>query len=368
MKLLYILLLLGFFKCVLLYKLYTSMPALELKRQARRGNKRAETLYKVANYETGLDVLLWVAGTILGTILFVWSVRTVWWLAAILAVATAWLIIWTPAPRYMNWIGALSSLTATPFSKILAFLNPILIRLASLLPPSKRIHLHTGLYEKEDLLKLLDRQNKQLDNRIDDTDLRIANGAMTFGDKPVRQVMTPRSQVRIVGANETAGPLLMDDLHKTGHSRFPVAKDGAKSASPDIVGTLYLKDIIGYEGGGKVKELARKEVYYINEDSNLRQALDAFLKTHHHLLMVVNSFEEIAGILSIEVILEQIIGQPKTYGRSQPKNPGTRKPKLKIIQPNRQSLLHLKLICYNCSDGKSFSPRRTAACRQKYNS
>jgi CBS domain containing-hemolysin-like protein len=102
----------------------------------------------------------------------------------------------------------------------------------------------------------------------------------------------------------------MDDLHKTGHSRFPVAKDGAKSASPDIVGTLYLKDIIGYEGGGKVKELARKEVYYINEDSNLRQALDAFLKTHHHLLMVVNSFEEIAGILSIEVILEQIIGQP----------------------------------------------------------
>jgi CBS domain containing-hemolysin-like protein len=133
---------------------------------------------------------------------------------------------------------------------------------------------------------------------------------MTFGDKLVGSIMTPRRQIKFVKADETVGPMLMDELHKTGHSRFPITKDNPKTPSPQVVGTLYLKDIVGYQGGGKVKDQARKDVYYINEDSNLRQALSAFLKTHHHLLIVVNSFEEIVGVLSIEDVFEQIIGQP----------------------------------------------------------
>ena len=312
MKLVYILLALGLLKCILLYKLYNSVPALELKRQARAGNKRAGALYKVANYEASLDLFLWLAGTAMAVILFIWSARANWWLAAIMVVVTAWLIIWSPAPRWQGWAGGLSSLSAKYFAAVLSFLNPVFSRLAAIYPPAGRVQLHTGLYEKKDLLDLLSKQNKQLDNRIDSSDLRIAGGAMSFGDKLVREVMTPRRQIKFVVATETVGPLLMDELHKSGHSRFPVTKDSAKSASPGIVGTLYLKDIIGYEGGGKVKDLARKDVYYINEDSSLRQALGAFLKTHHHLLIVVNSFEEIAGVLSIEDVMEQIIGQPIT--------------------------------------------------------
>jgi CBS domain containing-hemolysin-like protein len=312
MKLVYILLALGLIKCILLYKLYNSVPALELKRQARAGNKRSASLYKAANYEAGLDLFLWLAGTAFAAVLFIWSARTNWWLAAIVVVAAAWLVIWAPAPRWQGWAGALSSLSAKYLAGLLSFLNPVLSRLAAVYPPAGRVRLHTGLYEKKDLLDLLSKQNNQLDNRIDAADLRIAGGAMSFGDKLVRDVMTPRRQIKLVSANETVGPMLMDELHKTGHSRFPVTKDSTKAASPDIIGTLYLKDIIGYEGGGKVKDLARKDVYYVNEDSNLRQALSAFLKTHHHLLVVVNSFEEIAGVLSIEDVMEQIIGQPIT--------------------------------------------------------
>jgi CBS domain containing-hemolysin-like protein len=312
MKLVYILLALGFVKCILLYKLYNSVPALELKRQARTKNRRAEALYKAANYEASLDLFFWILGTAAGAVLFIWSARTAWWLAAIVAVVTAWLVIWAPAPRWNGWAGGLASLTAKYFAALLSFLNPVLGRVAAWFPPAGRLHLHTGLYEKKDLLELLNKQNRQLDNRIDPADLRIASGAMNFGDKLVREVMTPRRQVKFVGASDSIGPLLMDELHKSGHSRFPVTKDNAKAASPEISGTLYLKDIVGHEGGGKVKDLARKDVYYINEDSSLRQALSAFLKTHHHLLVVVNSFEEIAGVLSIEDVLGQVIGQPIT--------------------------------------------------------
>ncbi len=311
MKPVYILLVIGSVKIIMLYKMYNSVPALELKRLARDGNHRAASLYKVANYQASLDAFLWITGTAMASVLLIWSARTNWWLASLLITGIAWLVIWAPAPRWEGRFGALSAISAKYLASVLAFLNPVLGRMATWLPPTARVQLHSGLYEKKDLLDLLNNQNQQLDNRIDGSDLKIASGAISFGDKTVRSVMTPRRKLRLVGAGETVGPMLMDELHKTGHSRFPVVKDStAKNATPEIVGTLYLKDIIGYQGGGKVKDQARKDVYYINEDASLRQALGAFLKTHHHLLIVVNSFEEIAGVLAMEDVFEQIIGQP----------------------------------------------------------
>jgi CBS domain containing-hemolysin-like protein len=310
MKLVYILLLVGFIKIVLVYKMYNSLPVVELKRRARAKDKRSEALYKVANYEASLDVLLWVLGTAFGSTLFIWSARTAWWLAAIVIVLAALLVIWLPGSKTDGWVGTVASFYAKYLAAVLSFLNPVLSRISNWLPPAGRVNFHTGLYEKTDLLELLKKQNQQLDNRIPQTDLGIASGALNFGDKTVSSIMTPRRKLKLVGAGESIGPLLMDELHKSGHSRFPVVKDSAKAASPQVVGTLYLKDVIGHDGSGKVKDLARKDAYYINEDSNLRQALDAFLKTHHHLLVVVNSFEEIVGVLSIEDVLEQIVGQP----------------------------------------------------------
>jgi CBS domain-containing protein len=311
MKLVYILLVLALLRNILLYKTYHSIPIIELKRRARQSDKKAASLYRVANYDRVFDLRQWLFCTAVGTVLIIWSARTNWWLATIFLVAAAWLIAWTKFPAG-GWAGDLAALFAPFDAKVLSILNPILSRIAARLPRNRWPHLHTGLYEKNDLLALLDKQNKQVDNRIDSSDLRIASGAMSFGDKLVRDVMTPRRAIKFVAATESIGPLLMDELHKSGHSRFPVTKNVSKAASPDLVGTLYLKDVIGHEGGGKVKDLARKDVYYINEDSNLRQALSAFLKTHHHLLIVVNNFEEIAGVLSIEDVMEQIIGQPIT--------------------------------------------------------
>jgi Mg2+/Co2+ transporter CorC len=308
MKLVYILLVLVSAKCILLYKLYNSVPALELKRRARSGDKRAAALYKVAGYEASLDVLLWLAGTASAATLFIWSARTNWWLAGILIIFLAWLAIWAPSPSPSGWIGGLAGLSTKYQAWLLSFLRPVLGRIGSWLPPAGRMHFHTGLYEKKDLLELLQRQNRQVDNRISPTDLKIAKGAMNFGDKTVGSVMTPRRKVKLVSAGDTIGPLLMDELHKSGFSRFPVVKDSAKTATPQVVGTLYLNDLIGQQDKGKVKDLAKPDVFFINEESNLRQALAAFLKTHHHLLIVVNSFEEMAGVLSIEDVLEQIIG------------------------------------------------------------
>jgi CBS domain containing-hemolysin-like protein len=306
MKILYVLLALTVIKCILLYKVFHSIPALELKRRARTADKRAAALHRVAAYGHSLDVLLWLIGTAAGLVLFVWSARTSWWLAAIAVAITAWLMTWARPPAG-GWAGQLAMFATPAYRLILSFIDPVLRPIGRVFP--SHISPHTGLYEKRDLLELLGSQNQQADNRVPETDLRIAYNALTFGDKTVGKVMTPRRSVKMVGTNDAVGPLLMDELHKSGFSRFPVVKDSAKVASPQIVGTLYLNNLVGYEGNGKVKDLARKEVFFINEDSTLHLALSAFLKTHHHLLIVVNSFEEMVGVITLEDVLEQILGK-----------------------------------------------------------
>jgi CBS domain containing-hemolysin-like protein len=311
MKFVFILIELAFIKCILLYRVYHDLPILELKRRAQTKEHRAAALYKVAAYRDTLDVTVWLVGFISAVVVLVWAARTTWWAVLVIVLAADILMRRPGLFTADNWAGGFAAFFAPYHARVLSFLQPAIGQLARLIPARPA---HSGIFTREDLLEQLKKQIEQSDNRINQSDLKIASGALSFGDKLVRDVMTPRRQIKFVSANESIGPLLMDELHKSGHSRFPVTKDSTKAASPDVIGTLYLKDIVSYEGGGKVKDLSRKDVHYINEDSDLRQALSAFLKTHHHLLIVVNSFEEIAGMLSIDDVMEQIIGQPITDG------------------------------------------------------
>jgi CBS domain containing-hemolysin-like protein len=308
MKLVYILLVLAFLKAIILYKVYHSLPVLELKRRARQGDKKAARLYKVASYEDTLDLLIWLAAVASGAVLIIWSAATKWWLAAIIIVVGGWLVVWSQFSAD-GWAGTALAFFAPAHAKFLSLIQPVVGRIASVMPASLTDTSHTRIYEKKDLLDFLTRQNRQLDNRIPASDLQIARNAMAFADKTVGSIMTPRKDIKFVEQNESVGPILVDELHKTGFSRFPVVKNSAKASTPQVVGTLYLNNLIGYDGNGKVKDLMRPEVYFINEDANLSQALDGFLHTHHHLLIVVNSFEEMVGMLSLEDLLEQIIGK-----------------------------------------------------------
>lgn len=308
MKLVYVLLALALVRNILLYKTYHSVSVLELKRRARQPDKKSAALYRVASYGAVLDVRQWIFCTTVATVLLIWSARTDWWLAAIVSVVIAWLSVWSKSSAE-GWAGSLAALWAPFDARVLAILQPVLGRIAGWLPPGRVGPVHTKLYEKKDLLELLGKQNKQVDNRIPESDLKIAYNSMIFGDKTVGSIMTPQRQVKLVKYDETVGPLLMDELHKSGFSRFPVVKDSTKTATPEVVGTLYLNDLIGFEGNAKVKDVAKRDVFFVNEDSNLRQALNAFLKTHHHLLVVVNSFEEMVGVITLEDVLEQILGK-----------------------------------------------------------
>ncbi len=295
---------------VLTVKVSGSLTVKELRRRARSGHDaNAAAVYKMVAYGRSLDLFLWLVAATAAAALFLMAANYNSWLgvAAVLLISS---IVLTDkkftSTDHIAW--RVVTVVAPAITSILSFVRPVVVRIPDRLKSLRQLHIHTGVYEKEDLLDLVKAQIEQPDNRIPEEDLNVVAGALTFGDKTVGSIMTPRRIVKFVSASDAVGPLLMDELHASGFSRFPVVKDSLKAANPTIVGTLYLKDLVGHEGKGKVSDVMNSKVYFINEAQNLREALAVFLKTQHHLLVVVNNFEEISGVISTEDVIEQILG------------------------------------------------------------
>lgn len=144
---------------------------------------------------------------------------------------------------------------------------------------------------------------------LTDDEKAYVTHVLKFDERVVSDVMTPRSVVDTIKKSEVLGPLVLNDLHKTGHSRFPVV-DGDID---HVVGVLYLRDLLTLDTNRKHTSLAEtamsKNVFYIHQDQTLAHALAAFLKIHHHLLIVVNEFRETVGILTLEDTIETLLGK-----------------------------------------------------------
>lgn len=305
-----VLLTLVFLVSIMLDQAYRALPLKELKRRARSGHDApAGQIYKMASYGTSLEILLWLTGSISVGLLIIMAAGVTNWLALALALAASWVFI---ASRHYHGVGSrswrLASVLAPHISTLLSYLQPLLGRLAL---HSRRQEPHHNIFEKEDLVELLERQIYKPHNRLSDADLKLAAGALTFSDKKVVDIMQAATDVKFVSRYDDIGPLLMDELHQSGGRYFPVVTN-AKVAKSEIIGTLYLKDIIGYEGQGKVGDVMKHEVNYINEAYSLHQVVNAFVKTQAHIFIVTNSFEEIIGVVTIDKLLEQITGQPVT--------------------------------------------------------
>ena len=299
-----------FLATILLDAVYRSIELKELKRRARgtRDTKSAR-LYRMSAYGRSLESFLLLTTSAIAAALIIMAANYAWWLALLAILAIIRLVWMARAPsRVSSLTWSMASYLAPPVTALVSLLHPLLALLPGLPKGASRAR-HTAVYEKDDLLEFINRQNQQADNRISEEDLQLVFGALTFGDKPVRAVMTPISQVKFVTADDTIGPHLMDELHQSGLPSFPVVKGGAKAADKEVVGTLYLEDVVNHPDGGKVRNIMKNDVYFINEEQTLREALAAFLKTHSHLLIVVNNFEETVGALTIEHVVEQIMGQ-----------------------------------------------------------
>lgn len=290
-----------------LQRTYNHFPLKELKRQARAGHPVAQLLYRPVSYGISLRVLLWLVIVVSATLSFVLLSRSVEpWFAIVIVGILVWLgLFWIPSSDLTTFSIRLARLFTPAINWLLNYLDKPLHRAGEFVRRHRHINFHTGLYEKEDIADLLENQRNLPDNRIPAAEIDLLQHALNFGDKQVQDVLVPLRAVRSVNINDNIGPSLMDELYKSGHSRFPVYENEPNN----IVGTLYMRDMVHRKSGGTVKDAMKKDVFYVHEDFTLWQALQAFLKTKKHLFIVVNSFEEFIGIITVEDILEQIIGK-----------------------------------------------------------
>jgi CBS domain containing-hemolysin-like protein len=160
------------------------------------------------------------------------------------------------------------------------------------------------LSSKEELNHLVAESGSVLSN---DERTLIVNG-LGYETRLVSEVMTPRSVIDSVSKTEHLGPLTLDDLHKKGHSRFPVTNGDIDH----VVGMLHVHDLLTIDAKRRstsVEKAMEPRVFYIKDDQTLQHALAAFLRTHHHLFVVVNEFHETVGLLSLEDVIEALLGR-----------------------------------------------------------
>lgn len=293
---------------VSLQRTYSRIPLKQLKHRARQQDPIAVAMLRASGYGYSLRAVLWflIALTSAGFFVCV-SLSAPVWFALTASGILIWLsFVWLPAARITAWSERLAATCAPVLSKMVSVLHPVIDGLVRMVRRYRPVQVHTGLYDRQDLVDLLQQQLVQPDSRIEQSELDIALHALTFGDHTVGQHLTPRRVVKAVSASEPLGPILMDELHQSGHSRFPVFAGKADN----IIGTLYLRDLVHAKAGGTVQELMRPGVAYVHEEQSLYDALQAILRTHRQLYIVVNSFEEYVGIITIEDVLETILGKP----------------------------------------------------------
>lgn len=291
-----------------LYKTYGHIPAKELKRRARKGDELAALLYRPVAYGMSAQIILAVLGFIslyfafalLATSVSIWLAIPVMMILAIFGLF--FVQSRGGAHPASLWLAAKSAPALTWLAE---HLHPVLELVSKAVRRLLPIHVHSGLYEKEDLARLLQTQKAQPDNRIDPGEIDLLAHALTFGDKTVADAMVPKRVVVDVNATDSVGPILMGELHKSGHSRFPVYE----RRHDNIIGVLYLHDLITAKHTGTVHEIMRPKVMYVHENFTLYQTLQAFVKTKQHMFIVVNEFEECVGIITIEDVLERVIGK-----------------------------------------------------------
>ncbi len=156
-----------------------------------------------------------------------------------------------------------------------------------------------------DLVALL--RDAQSDGVIASDTLRMMEGALGIADLTVGDVMIPRAQM-VSLAVDAKFLELMHQVVESGHSRFPVHGDD----KDEILGVLLAKDllrgVVADNGPGSIRELLRPAVL-IPESKKLNVLLKEFRLSRNHMAIVVDEYGGVAGLVTIEDVLEQIVGE-----------------------------------------------------------
>lgn len=273
----------------------------ELQRQAQTGSKSAkrqidkiQALVSVLSLQKVMQLVLGVS--LMGLLFSQLS----WWA----------IILWLFLILAVGWLSRLvffRQLTRRCYSKleprILAIIkkSPLIPKLVNRFLVEDLV-VDLKLSSREELQSLIEGAGEVLDERGCQ---RLA-GSLVFASQKVVAIMTPREKIDFLRRTEFLGPLTLDDLHRRGHSQFPVIGRDLDQ----VVGILDIADLLSLDikKSASAEKIMSKKVYYVKQNETLEQALAICLEKKAQLLIVTNQQKQTVGLVTLRDIIEVLLG------------------------------------------------------------
>ncbi len=157
---------------------------------------------------------------------------------------------------------------------------------------------------QEELVSLL--RDAQIRSLINSETLAMIEGAILFSQMRVRDIMLPKNQMVCFKQDDEFNDIIKT-VTQTGHSRFPVTDENGE----EVIGILHAKDLLRYQADNSnsfdLLDICR-QVTFVPESRRLDSLLSEFRSNKNHMAIVVDEYGEVSGFVTIEDIIEQIIG------------------------------------------------------------
>lgn len=143
---------------------------------------------------------------------------------------------------------------------------------------------------------------------LSDDQLTIIRHGLLWHQIPVSDIMIPREQIISVKHSELLGPLVLDDLHKSGHSQFPVTKKGIDN----VIGVIDITEsleVTSVRASEKAENAMSTRIVHVAATDTLPQALDLLQKSKQHMLLVTDAEGKTVGLVTLADITGSLLGK-----------------------------------------------------------
>ncbi|OQQ16284.1 hypothetical protein B0675_03190 [Streptomyces sp. M41(2017)] len=295
----------------------SSFRAEEAVRGGRRGSAKLAQIAADPTRYLNVALLVRVACEMAAAALVVYAClqefdRT--WQALAVAIAVMVLVSYVAvgvSPRTIGRQHPLNTATAAayvllPLARVMGPIPPLLILIGNALTPGKGFRRGPFASEAE-LRALVDLAEKE--SLIEDEERRMVHSVFELGDTLVREVMVPRTDLVVIERYKTIRQALTLAL-RSGFSRIPVTGE----SEDDIVGIVYLKDLarkthISRDAESELVATAMRPATFVPDTKNAGDLLREMQQERNHVAVVIDEYGGTAGIVTIEDILEEIVGE-----------------------------------------------------------
>ena len=291
---------------------YTSLNLVRLKRMASEGDKRAESVLKLAdNYDRLLSTIL-IGNNIvnllsasLATVLFVKWIGNEGVTVSTIVITVVVLLFGEITPKNIGKDHAetVARLFCPILNALVCIFTPLNFLLGAWQKMIDRV-VKPGEdhgFTEEELITIV--EEAENDGEIDAHESELIRSAIEFTDVDVEEILTPRVDLQAIEL-DASDDEIADAFKQSGYSRLPVYQETVDN----IVGILHEKDFFINRGSMPLREMMATPTF-VMQNTKVSDLLKLFQKSKTHMAVVVDEYDGVQGIVTMEDILEELVGE-----------------------------------------------------------